>query len=141
MTASRPPRLNSLPNGVLARSIIHLGGFIYGRAMSELAQRIGARIRDLRERRGLTQDVLAERCGVYGPNVVSRWESGRQVPRLGMAAAIASALGVTLDSLVSSDTVEFTRTRSMEAEVITLVRALSERDLIAVHALVKRLTE
>jgi len=43
--------------------------------MPDRSKDIGARIRRLREERDLTQDQLAERCGVYGANVVSRWES------------------------------------------------------------------
>jgi DNA-binding XRE family transcriptional regulator len=50
----------------------------------------------LRLRAGLTQRMLAERCGLEQPHV-SRYESGRVEPGLIHAGKLAAALGVTLD--------------------------------------------
>ena len=58
-----------------------------------LATRIGAR---------LTQEQLAEVVGV-SRQTVAKWESGETSPDLEHAAALAEALGTTLDALVSFD--------------------------------------
>lgn len=51
---------------------------------------------------GLTQEQLAETVGV-SRQTVAKWESGETSPDLEHAAALAEALGTTLDMLVSFD--------------------------------------
>lgn len=50
----------------------------------------------------LTQEQLAEAVGV-SRQTVAKWESGETSPDLEHAAALADALGTTLDALVSFD--------------------------------------
>ena len=50
----------------------------------------------------LTQEQLAEAVGV-SRQTVAKWESGETSPDLEHAAALAEALGTTLDALVSFD--------------------------------------
>lgn len=57
------------------------------------------RLRSLREWAGLTQHQLARAVGVVGGERVSRWESGRSVPRPGMLGRIAEVLEVPVESL------------------------------------------
>ena len=68
-----------------------------GIAENILASRMGAR---------LTQEQLAEAVGV-SRQTVAKWESGETSPDLEHAAALAEALGTTLDGLVSFDGGEF----------------------------------
>ena len=51
---------------------------------------------------GRTQEQLAEAVGV-SRQTVAKWESGETSPDLEHAAALAGALGATLDALVSFD--------------------------------------
>ena len=51
---------------------------------------------------GRTQEQLAEAVGV-SRQTVAKWESGETSPDLEHAAALADALGTTLDALVSFD--------------------------------------
>jgi transcriptional regulator with XRE-family HTH domain len=51
------------------------------------------RLRELRDRAGLTQKQLAERSGL-SQNAVSQWESGIREPSWGAILALADALGV-----------------------------------------------
>ena len=51
---------------------------------------------------GRTQEQLAEAVGV-SRQTVAKWESGETSPGLEHAAALADALGTTLDALVSFD--------------------------------------
>ncbi|MEU2797733.1 helix-turn-helix domain-containing protein [Streptomyces sp. NPDC059173] len=63
-------------------------------------QRIGRRLRDLREDRGLTQIQLAERAGM-DHKTVHRIEYAITDPSLSMLLRLAAALDVELAELVS----------------------------------------
>lgn len=60
----------------------------------------GAAIRQLRERKGLTQAALAELIDV-SPKTVSKWETAKGLPDVSLLDAIASALGVSVLELMS----------------------------------------
>jgi transcriptional regulator with XRE-family HTH domain len=60
---------------------------------------VGARLRDLRRRRGHTLTELAERTGT-SVSTLSRLESGRRRPTLDLLIPLARIYGVTLDDLV-----------------------------------------
>lgn len=109
--------------------------------MPDRSKDIGTRIRRLREERGLTQDQLAERCGVYGANVVSRWESGKQTPRLDTAGVLAEALGVPIDALVHDGAVVEGQRRPLEAQAARALSELDDGHLEAVSALLRKLLE
>src|SRR5262245_58188235 len=53
----------------------------------------GARLRELREQAGLTQEQLAERCGVKW-EAVSRWERGTREPSWSNVIALSKSLRV-----------------------------------------------
>ena len=53
---------------------------------------VGHRIRDLRERRGLTREELAARVGVHAGSI-ARWETGGSVPHAYTLERIAEACG------------------------------------------------
>lgn len=55
-------------------------------------------LRTLREAKGLTQRELAERIGV-SDKAVSKWETGRGLPDIGLLTALAEALGVSISEL------------------------------------------
>lgn len=60
-------------------------------------------IRARREELGLSQSVLADLVGI-DVRMIRRYETGDTQPTLPVAAALASALGLTLDELASSRT-------------------------------------
>jgi transcriptional regulator with XRE-family HTH domain len=62
---------------------------------------VGPRLRRLRDRRGFTLAVLAERTGV-SVSTLSRLEAGRRRPTLEQLLPLARAYGVTLDDLVGA---------------------------------------
>lgn len=62
----------------------------------------GQRIRDLRAERGLNQEELAERVGVFR-TYMSRIETGVANPTLTMIYALAAALDVTVIELFESE--------------------------------------
>jgi transcriptional regulator with XRE-family HTH domain len=63
----------------------------------------GQRIRDLRAERGLNQEELAEKVGVFR-TYMSRIETGVANPTLTMVYALADALGVEVVALFGTDT-------------------------------------
>lgn len=63
---------------------------------------IGAKIKEIRERRRLTQDQCAERAGV-SKKQWWRWEHDAPTPPLHSVHAIARALGVTFESLTGKE--------------------------------------
>ena len=66
--------------------------------MSEIAKRIGNRIRNYRTARGLSQERLAELAGCH-PTYVGQIERGEKNATLESVERIASALGVSLSGL------------------------------------------
>ena len=78
--------------------------------MATLSSRVAARIRELRQEKGWSQERLAEVAGMSRDGL-SRIERGdRPAPRLETIASIAAALGVALpDFLDFSDTPAVTR--------------------------------
>jgi transcriptional regulator with XRE-family HTH domain len=57
------------------------------------------RLREIRQRKYLTQQELADKIGSTKANI-SRLESGDQEPRISTVRRLAEALGVELDELV-----------------------------------------
>ncbi len=60
------------------------------------------RLRELRERRGLSQRQVAERLSV-SPGAVARWELGDNKPTMDNLLALAALLECSTDTLLSRD--------------------------------------
>lgn len=63
---------------------------------------IAERIRALRAHRGLTAVALAQKIGVSRPTLWA-WETGKGLPRTENLAALAEALGVSVELLKSGE--------------------------------------
>jgi transcriptional regulator with XRE-family HTH domain len=68
---------------------------------SEPQVALGAAIRRLREKRGLTQEAVAHAAGVH-PTWVSRLEGGTLNPSWGMVSRVADALEVDVSHLAKA---------------------------------------
>lgn len=55
-----------------------------------------------RKKAGLSQDALAEKLGV-SRQAISKWETAESVPETGKLMALAAALGIKVDTLLSED--------------------------------------
>jgi transcriptional regulator with XRE-family HTH domain len=64
-----------------------------------LREQMAAKLKALRERRGLTQEQLAEKSGV-SRTYLARLETGRQDPTLSTLEKLAKALGVKAGRLL-----------------------------------------
>jgi transcriptional regulator with XRE-family HTH domain len=65
----------------------------------QLSKTIAERIRELRMRRGLTQDEVAEAIGCH-ESAVSRWESASRLPPCTDVLALAELFNVSVDELL-----------------------------------------
>lgn len=102
----------------------------------------GGKVRELREKRGMTQDELARKIGYSNKSAIAHIESGRSIPPLDKMLAIADALDCNADYLLEGLSLradELTRITQVaqekkriqeeaEEEVINLMRKLPERE-------------
>lgn len=65
----------------------------------------GATIRRLRERKGMTQEELAEKIHVSG-KAVSKWETGKGFPDISLLEPLSRALDVSVMELLSGNCVQ-----------------------------------
>lgn len=85
---------------------------------------IGKKIKQLRQYKGVTQEVLADTLNV-SYQAVSKWENGSTSPDIGLLPAISAYFGVTIDDLFAlGDDAHLERIENM----IENQRYLSEQD-------------
>jgi len=63
---------------------------------------VGKRIKDLRNKKGISQEQLAEETYV-STEMVSRWERGKNSPSIDCLVTLACVLEYTLDYLILGD--------------------------------------
>ncbi len=93
---------------------------------------VGALVRSAREDAGFTQQQLANKLGTT-QSAVSRWEKGRDEPRLATLGAILAACGLEAAIVVQPDSVDRAQIRQQLAmspddrlaSVINLSRTLA----------------
>ncbi|QXJ24287.1 helix-turn-helix transcriptional regulator [Actinomadura graeca] len=100
------------------------------------------RVRELRKERLMTLEALAERAGVT-KSYLSKVERGQSTPSIAVSAALARALGISLDSLFvdAEQLADVTVTRAGERRPLTPDdEAGSRYEGIALQASTKRMT-
>ena len=88
-------------------------------------QKIGAFIRDVRKKNGLTQEQFAEKLGVSQKSI-SRWETGKTMPDYSLLPSICEVLGVNIAELlgaehISGDSVSKKQVTVMAHNMISLM--------------------
>jgi transcriptional regulator with XRE-family HTH domain len=63
---------------------------------------LGSNINEIRKNRGLSYDELANKAKI-NPRTLEKWISGKFIPRVDEAYAIAYVLGVTVEYLVAGE--------------------------------------
>ena len=66
---------------------------------NQVGKRIGQRVKELRKKRGLTQNQLAKMSGIKRPNI-SRLEAGTHVPGILLIECLAESLKVKISDLI-----------------------------------------
>ncbi|WP_029232629.1 helix-turn-helix domain-containing protein [Butyrivibrio sp. VCB2006] len=70
--------------------------------MNEFEIMIGKNIKEVRTQKGLSQEVLAKKCG-FSNTTLSSYENSRKIPSLTTIATIAKQLGVSIERLYYGD--------------------------------------
>ena len=86
---------------------------------------IGKYLRDLRRRRGMSQQELALALGV-SKQTISNWEVGRKVPRMKTVEKIANIFGVSRNSILAGLPVEMLEQEGQEDRRVV---DLTDRDI------------
>lgn len=74
---------------------------------------IGNQIKNLRMRRGITQEAMAQHFGIT-PQAISKWERGVATPDIALLPQISAYFGVSIDELFSlSDETKMERIQNM----------------------------
>lgn len=87
-----------------------------------MEMKIGAKLTELRRKKGLTQNQLAEMLGISAP-AVSKWENNSSYPDITLLCPLARALDTNVDTLL-----QFEETLSNE-EMEEKMNALLESTL------------
>lgn len=90
--------------------------------MKDLGRKLGARIKDVRKSRGLSQERLAEKVDI-SPRYLSRLEVGQQIPSIETLAGLAEALEVQLWELFA-----FGPDGTLKQLRVTMRKLLQEED-------------
>ncbi len=89
---------------------------------------IGNQIKALRQRRGITQEAMAQHFGIT-PQAVSKWERGVTTPDIALLPELSAYFGVTIDELFSlSDETRIDRIQNMLWDVRFLNPADAENE-------------
>lgn len=83
--------------------------------------KVGSFLRELRKEKKLTQESLAERLNVSG-RTVSRWETGTNMPDIGMLVEIADFYDVTIPEIINGER----KSESMNQETRETAAAMAE---------------
>ena len=71
----------------------------------DLKEMIGSRIKDIRNKKGLTQEQLSESAGI-NPKYLSSIERGKENPTLKILLKLSQSLNVNLDEIFSNIQIE-----------------------------------
>lgn len=95
---------------------------------NEIVHRTGQNIKNLRERKGLTQQELAVRVDV-AQATVANWESGRREPDINILIRIAKLFNVTLDELVMKELTPPIPMYARNLEYLRKKRGMSQQEI------------
>ncbi len=102
--------------------------------MKSTKELLGARIKELRKSRGLSQNELSERIGIDAKHL-SRIEVGNSYPSLDTLERISRALGVEIKDVFEFDH-DITK-RALLQNIQKMLREASAEDLNLIHKIVR----
>ncbi len=102
---------------------------------TDLGKRLGKRLRELREQRGLTQTEFAALSG-KAVETISNMERGKTIPGLLTLDQFAKRLGVGLEDLVCPDAPEVSANDKNAAIIAAAAKRLPENELALVAGVI-----
>ena len=95
--------------------------------MSDVFKKIGGRIKEQREKAGMTQEELSEAIGL-SQNFLSQLENGRRKPSISTVDSIASALNLPIDSFFLFSPGKKTPKKNPMKNYEALIRTLNRKE-------------
>ena len=95
----------------------------------ELRMSISENIRMYRKAAGLTQKMLAAKCGM-AEITIRQYESGKREPRSRQLTRIADALNISADSLILGSSIEYTARSGTDAGYIRRMNAWKDTGMM-----------
>jgi len=86
------------------------------------------RLKDLRKRKGLSQNELAEAIGVHFTQI-SRYERGETKPNAEAMTKLAHALDTTTDFLMNGTTSDVVNNAGLDKEIISKFKLIQEMNV------------
>ena len=105
--------------------------------MKSLSKTIGERIRNYRNREGLNQEQLAERCGLHA-TYIGQIERGEKNATLESVAKIVKGLNISFEALFEKIQVEEIK-NNVASNCYSLIDALSEKEQAAIFELIQKI--
>lgn len=96
----------------------------------DIKQALGARIKELRHKKGLTQEEFSDIINV-APRHVSRIENGVNTPSIEALDRIAAALGVEIKELYNFQ--HFADENYLKKDISEILNSLNQQELIQAH--------
>ena len=106
--------------------------------MSNISKIIGERIRNCRGRLGLTQEELAEKCGLHN-TYIGQLERGEKNATLESIEKIVLGLGVSYEVLFEKIAPQKTETLGIAAQCYELVDALPTKEQQAILDMIRKM--
>lgn len=100
-------------------------------------EKLGDRIKALRELKGLSQEKVAEQCDTNS-SVVSRWETGRNKPSDRFQQKLADVLGVNIDDFYVNQSRVVPESVLLK-EILSICSRLNEKEQFFILEVVKGL--
>ena len=91
-------------------------------------KRIGQFIANLRKKKNMTQEELAEKLGVNSRSV-SRWENGKCMPDLSLLTPLSKELGTNINDLISGEAIdEEKHQEKFEENIVDMVSKVEKKN-------------
>lgn len=97
-------------------------------------KKIGSFLKELRKEKGFTQEQLAEKLNVSG-RTVSRWETGSNMPDIGLLIELAEFYDISIPELVNGER----KSEKMNEETKQVAETLSEYAEAEKETIIKRI--
>lgn len=102
--------------------------------MGRLKKQVGARIREIRTKRGMTQEELSAKTGI-ALSTICRLENGVNMPREENLEALSAALSVTIDAFFKFDYYEGDRDSRM-VKIFDMLQKLKDEEIIIIQKII-----
>lgn len=106
-------------------------------SITEEVKNVGKRVKEVRKNKGYSQEQLAKLCGYKGKSMISRIELGDRNFPINKLNAIADALNVKVEYLLTGREFDILIESELESKKTKLIDQIKEMDEKEVDKLIK----